>query len=315
MNHQCPNCGREYDAELNYCRKCGEPSKASPRSSATEPADKRNAADGSSSPNVTTHINEFFPKNPRQVEPRPEAEGDDARASEGSPCQEAKDPKSASAKQGRANAKTKPTRAPESLTAEAVHYRSVRMLSRAVIVGNVSTTIAVIGLALIFTLSNQRMLKGMQDTIVTSADKVSEIWKAQVDGANARAEKSDAENAQLKQANVKLEQANVTLQRAYAANEDSLRRANDKMADVLLARMSPTLTRGEIKTGASALATISLKVKDRDAKRAIEKVRQKYLANEGRREIYNEYAQLLPKLDEKTRAEVEDKVGKPLIGD
>jgi hypothetical protein len=323
VERECPSCRREYDAELNFCPKCGEPSKVSQKNFAKEPADQHEATGGSFASNVTSHMDGFFPSNPHRVEPLPDAEGG-ARTVESSHHQETvKAP--APATTLCADAKPGLPPSPKPLADNSAYYRSVRTLSIAIVVGHGLTTLGVISLALILTLSQQRLWNTTQERQVALTEKVMttnetllaklEQANAEKERSNASLEKSDTEKGQLKQVNAKLEQANAKLEQANAANEDSLRRTKDQVTEQRIAAMPAKLTRKVTSTVASNLTSLSAKVKGRNAKRGIEALKQSVLDKEDRVAIFKDYVQLLPKLDEQTRADIEDKVLKPLMGE
>jgi hypothetical protein len=142
-----------------------------------------------------------------------------------------------------------------------------------------------------------------------------ETLRTEVTQSNARAEKSDAENAILKQANAKWEQAYAKLEQANVVNEDILMKVNEQLIKQRLAVMAPRRTKKMISTISGNLASISTRVKDRTAKRAIEEFTRNSLNQGDPVKIFEGYNQMISKVDKRTRAEIEDKVLKPLMGD
>ncbi len=320
MKHQCPQCRHEYNAELNFCPRCGEPSKASLKNFAKESADKHEATSESSASNVTSHMDEFFSSKPRQVKPLHATEGG-ARTVEASLSAEGvKDPVPAQDTTRRAKEDTGSPSSPSPLAGDAAYYRSFRTLSMAIIIGNVLTALSVIGLALIFTFSQQRQWNMSQERLTAVIDKVmatNETLMAKLEQANARGEQSNARLEKSAAEIAELKQNVANLGQRNAATEDSLREVKDKFAEQRLAALPANLTKRESSTFARDLASISAKINNHSDKRAIETLRQRVINKEDRDRtaIYKEYARVLPKLDEKVRAEIENKVGKPLLGD
>lgn len=308
MKHQCPKCLREYDARLNFCPQCREPSKASPRDFAKEPVDKHEATSGPPASNVTSHMDEFFPSTPRQVQPSPDMESGAHKVELPHRQKTAKDPERAEDTPRRDDKKHRPLPAPDPRAGDTAYYRSVRTLSMAVVVGNGLMALSVIGLAFIFTFSQQRLWNTSQERLTAIIEKVMAT--------------NETLTAKLEQANTKVEQANVGLEKSNAEIAELKqkytnleRTVKDQFAEQRVAAMPAQLTKRVTTTVAGNLTAISAKIKDRNAKRAADALKQSLLNKEDRVAIYKDYRRLLPKLDERIRAEVEDKVGKPLIGD
>ena len=146
--------------------------------------------------------------------------------------------------------------------------------------------------------------------------------------AKDEAERADkAENEKL---NAKLlEQADAKraeAERASAKKDDEIRKAHgerDEARDELLvATMRPQLDNRVSRTADHVLTAILVKAKGRNAKpeltahkSEIAALQQMFRNGENRQDIFKFYNRLLPKLDEQTQAEMEEKVGKPLMGE
>lgn len=317
MKHQCPKCQREYDAELNFCPQCGEPSKASLKSFTKEPANKNEAASGSSVSNVTSHMNEFFPPNPSQVESLLNTEGglrtvkashNQKTVKDSEPVQDA----SRCSKEDAVSSSLSP------LASDAAYHRSFRTLSRTIIIGNAFTALSVIGFALIFTFSQQRQWNMSQERLMVVIEKLMatndnltaklEQANTKAEQSNARVEKSDAAISELQQKYSNLEQKN-------AATLDSLREVMDKVAEQRIAALPTRLTNRESSDGARNLSGISAKIENTRAKRTVEALKQRFINKEDRASLYKDYLRVLPNLDAQVRADMEHKVGKLLLGD
>lgn len=312
MKHQCPNCQSEYNEEVNFCPKCGKSSQASPKNFAKDMADKHETIGGSSASNVTSHMDEFFPSNPRRVEPSPDAKGG---------------ARTVNAKQHQETVKdSEPSLSPslDHLNVNPAYHSSVRKLSVAVIIGNGLTTLGIIGLALIFTLSQQRT----QEHLMAFTEKfgaTNEILRAYVQQSNAREEKSDAEIAILKQDNAARQQESMKQEQATIAIQDSLKKMNEQFAEMKkmneqfaeqrLAAMPMEQRKRVINTADSNLASIYAKTTDITAKRAIEDFRRDSLNPKELVKVFKGYDRMAAKLDERTRSEIDAKVRKPLMGE
>jgi hypothetical protein len=306
MNHQCPKCRREYDAGLNFCPQCGEPSKAS-KNSAKESPNKNETASGSSVSKVTSHMSEFFPSNPRRVEPLADTE-DDGRTAEFSHSQDSLE--DSAAVQGatrRANEDTGLSRSPSPLASEAAYYRSFRTLSRTIIISNALMALSVIGFALIFTFSQQRMWNKSQEALIAVLEK------AMASNQNTLAAKLEQVNTSVEQSHaviLDLQQKIVNQEQKIAATAEIVRQVNVKWAEQQLAVLSPKLTKKERGTFLGSLA--SAKIENKSDKRSVEALKQQVLRNGDRTQIYKNYVRLLPKA---VRAQMEERDGRPLLGD
>lgn len=311
MNHQCPNCGREYDAELNYCRKCGEPSKASPKNSANVPVDNHQATGGPSASNVTTHINEFFPSKACPVELSPDAE-DGARKADAPPQQEAKASDPAPDEQSRTDAETQLPRAPEPMAAEA-YYRSIRTLAITTVICNALATTAVVTLALIFSSSIESTSNKAQQSLIETSRENAKMQREAVETATTKtAESLIAELRRDREQQRRKFEADVIDEAKRAGREA----ARHEVAEARLDLLPKTLNADERKTIASAFAKARDNTKDKKMRSDLAAFNQKILNNKAdRKAAYKEANRLLTNLDKSTRVLVEDDVVKTFLGD
>lgn len=308
MNQLCANCHGEYDARLTFCPGCGEPSKASLRKLARKEAGTAPAS------HATTRTGDFFPNNPRQVEPSPNVEAG-ARASEASARRKAAEEREPAPRDD--EAKPAPALAAP-VAGDASLYRTVRMMCMTVIVVCLSTMVGVIVIALIFTSAQQRQTNAMQEQSVTYTAKVLAAFEGvlgelkqltgEAAGAKAKAEKTEAENVELKKTVAKLKQDNAALVLARAEGGDEPRGTDGRFSKRRLLAKHPNLSKKVINDAARRLDSILAAAKDKKVRSAAEAFRQSLLNRRSWEEIVDAYDRLAQVLDERTKTKVEEEI-------
>jgi hypothetical protein len=238
----------------------------------------------------------FFPPNPHQVEPLPKVEAS-VNAKEVSPPPAAvRDTNPA------------PSAPAVPLAGDAAYYRAVRTLSKAVVIGNGLTTLGLIVITIIFTVSHHRLSNTSQNNLLALAEK------SMTTNENLRVDL----RAGLEQVNTKLDATGeqfTELKQATVATNDSLRKVEERVTEQrIAAALSAPLTPRVISNVAGNLASIYAKAPNRDAKRAVNAVRQRFINKEDPVAIRRDYLRQRPTLDAQTRAAMDD-FWRPLTGE
>jgi hypothetical protein len=135
----------------------------------------------------------------------------------------------------------------------------------------------------------------------------------------ARLGEKDGEVAELKQASVmkdgQIDGKDAELEKKNA----EIRRISSERDEARLAVLSQTLNSRERLSAGRVLTAVLAKAKTRNARpelaAQIAALRRKVIRGENRPEIVKDYNRLFPKLDQQTRAQLEETVGRTLMGE
>jgi hypothetical protein len=189
---------------------------------------------------------------------------------------------------------------------------SSRALGRAFVVGNVLMMFTVVAITVIYCSSLQRMMNTMLDNQLAVSKENAKAMRETTEAAvNRTIEPLLAELRQERVDGRRQFRAEVTNEARKAGREA----ARDEVAEARLKLLPDTLNPSERKTIASAVAKARTKTTDKKTQAALAAYEQKLTNQPDRKSAYKGATQLLPNLDEPTRAFVEDKVMKTLLGD
>ena len=198
-----------------------------------------------------------------------------------------------------------------------VHGRSIQKLSKALVVIHVSTLATVVVFAIVYVC----MLNGWTETAI-ALSRENAAANCQVETLQGSLAESKAEVAGLKDLNEKKDDQLARKDDELGKKEVELRKISSERDEARLAALSPTLNDRESRTANSGLVAILARAKSHNVrpelaahKSEIEALRRKVLRGENRPEIVKDYNRLIPKLDQQTQEQMQEMVGRPLMGE
>jgi hypothetical protein len=193
----------------------------------------------------------------------------------------------------------------------AAYHRSIRVLARAVYVGNALTMVTVIGLALIFSFSQQALVKESQARLVTVIKEFMVEARHEKDEAVALVQqKADANYEKLKSETAQ------AIEQVRAENGAEVRKVRDEFSEKLLAALPAHLTERERQAADRSLASLISKSAEKNDRRLLVNFRQKVKREADRRVVFDTFRHTLGAVkDPGLKTEMEDKVRASILGE
>lgn len=329
---RCPVCQHEFDANSSpkFCPRCGSPSSLFPEDSAEGSSAEREEAGAPSAPQFTSRIGTIdltAAATPQPAVPLASLDcdgaGPDASADvkeDVNDAKDAKDPAPATPKPRRPSARARRRALRED---DPDYYRPVRPLVRAFVICTVLMMSTIIVLALIFSVSLQRLANTAQERLVAINEKVtaalqrSTAEKAELQQSTAGLKESKAEleqsNAELKRSNAELKRSNAELKQTNASLERQSKAAREELlAQDRVKKLPPQLNPDERRAINNALARINGKNRDKNLAGFTKRVTNR--ADRG--QLYEEATRrVLPNLDPRVQEKFKETVLSVIMGE